>query len=167
MILLKTWLETVNYRVTEGNSYQWQCFGPNTHCLTSWDGNHNGSSFNIVFDTKTQVVYCVEAHDYKHDRAYRMINPDYAPAYYDECKIMLVSDEAWEGVAYVDLDVAEDWLEKARAICAGETYDTRVKLPIDLDDTLLFDLMKQAHERDVTLNQHIEFILQQVIGNRA
>jgi len=167
MITLKTWLETVNYRVTEGHNYGWQCFGHNAHCLTSWDGDHEGSSFNIVFDTQTQTVYSVEAHDFGRERAYRMVNPDYAQAYRDECQQTIVLDEAWEGVPYVDLDVAEDWLEKAQAIYAGDVYDTRVEMPVDLDNDLLFDLMKRAHEQDVTLNVYIEQVLRQAIVDRS
>ena len=54
MITLKEWMEIVNYRITEGSDFTWSCYGDNAYCLDSWDGDQNGSSFTIIFDTKTQ-----------------------------------------------------------------------------------------------------------------
>lgn len=164
MISLKQWMETVGYRITEGSDYGWQCYGPNAHMLDSWNGSQDGHSFTIVFDTKTQVVYEVQAHDYVHNRAYRIINPDYAKANKKEAKQRGVSrKEAWDDVNYVDLETDEDWLAKAQAIFANEDYDTRVSVPLDIEDDLVFEMMKQAHERDITLNQYVELILKKVI----
>jgi len=164
MISLKQWMETVGYRITEGSAYGWQCYGPNTHMLDSWNGSQDGHSFTIIFDTKTQIVYEVQAHDYVHNRAYRIINPDYAKANKKEAKQRGVSrKEAWDDVDYVDLETDEDWLAKAQAIFANEDYDTRVSVPLDIEDDLVFEMMKQAHERDITLNQYVELILKKVI----
>jgi hypothetical protein len=33
------------------------------------------------------------------------------------------------------------------------------KIEIDIDDAVLFELMKRAHEADVTLNRYIEVLL--------
>ena len=164
MITLKNWLDVVGHRITEGATWTWNCFGADAHCLSSWNGDHNGSSFNIVFDTKTQEVYCVEAHDYARDRAYRMIAPKYAKAFQLECKVNGSLDEAWEDVQYVDLDVEEDWLEKARAIVAGDDYDTKVQVPIDFSDEELLRYMKMAHERDMTFNAFVEEALREAIA---
>jgi len=164
MISLKQWMEVVEYRITEGSDYGWECYGPDAHMLDSWNGDQNGHSFTIIFDTKTQTVYEVQAHDYVHNRAYRMINPDYAKANKKEAKQRGVSrKEAWDDVDYVDLESYEDWLSKAQAIFAGKAYDTRVDVPLDLEDDLVFEMMKQAHERDITLNQYVELILKQTI----
>jgi len=165
MISLKQWMETVTYRVTEGDTYGWKCYGPDAHMLDSWNGEPDGHSFTIVFDTKTQVVYEVQAHDYVNQRAYRLINPDYAKANKKEAKQRGVSrKEAWDDVDYVDLETDADWLAKAQAIFAGEDYDRRVDVPLDLDDDLIFEMMRQAHERDITLNQYVELILKKVIN---
>ena len=157
-------METVDYRVTEGDTYTWQCYGPNAYMLDSWNGEHDGHSFTIVFDTKTQVVYEVQAHDYVHNRAYRVINPDHIKDNDKEAKQRGVSrKEAWDDVDYVDLETDKDWLTKAQAIHAGQDYDTRVDIPLDLENDLVFELMQQAHARDITLNQYVELILKQVI----
>jgi hypothetical protein len=93
-----------------------------------------------------------------------LINADYAKANKKEAKRRGVSRrEAWDEVDYVDLETDEDWLSKAQAIVVGEDYDSRVDVPLDLEDDLIFEMMKQAHERDITLNQYVELILKQTI----
>lgn len=165
MLMLKEFMETVDYRITEGSEYGWQCFGPNAYQLDSWIWwNQVGHSFSVIFDTKTQSVYQVEAHDFKNNRAYRMINPEFRDAYNDEADSRGVDrNTAWDDVAFVDLDSTDDFIQKALAIKAGEVYDTRVNVPLDLEDKLLFELMKLAHEGDITLNRLVEQILRDAI----
>jgi hypothetical protein len=164
MITLKEWLETVDYRITEGSEYMWDSYGSNSYNLSSWDGNHDGNSFGIIFDTKTQEVYEVQAHDYANNRAYRIINPDYQSVYRKEAQERTeLENQAWDDVDYVDLEEDDDWFQKALAIKAGETYDTRVKVPIDFSDEELLKYMTIAHERDITFNQLIEQVLVEFI----
>ena len=160
---LKDFMETVNYRITEGSDYQWTCFGDNAYTLDSWNGDQDGHSVSIVFDTQTQVVYSVSACDYSANKAYRWTNPKFVDAYKAECKGGAIDDTAWEDVPYTDLDVEADFLEKARAIVAGTEYDTRIMIPLDLDKDTLYNIMKRAHEADVTLNQYIETVLRSAI----
>ena len=168
MITLKDFMEIVNYRITEGSDYQWQCFGYNPYRLDSWNGDQDGHTVSIVFDTKTQEVYQVEAFDYANQRAYRMTNPEYKEAFDAECEDRDVLDLAWERddgtpVKYVDLDVEDDFIQKARAIVEGEEYDTRVQVPIDFTDDELLTYMKMAHERDMTFNEFVEEALRYAI----
>ena len=161
MITIKDFMEVVDYRITEGSDYQWQCFGYNAYCLDSWNGNHEGHTVSIIFDTKTQEVYQVMAYDYARSRAYRMTNPDYKENFDAEVKDRDILDHAWEDdqgnpINYVDLDVKEDFLEKARAIVNGDDYDTRVQVPVEFTDEELFRYMKFAHEKDITFNQLVE-----------
>jgi hypothetical protein len=167
MITLKEYFELIEYRVTEGSDYGWDCYGPDTHMISSWNGIHDkgGYSFNCVFDTNTQTVYEVEVCDYTNSRAYRMINPDYADKHRAEALDREIDlNQAWDDVNYVDLDVVDDFIQKCLAIRAGEEYDTRVSMPLTLDDDRLFDLMKLAHEKDVTLNTLVEQMLQEFIA---
>ena len=159
---LKDWLELVDYRITEGSDYNLYDF-PDCYSLSSWDGNHDGSSFNIVFNTKTQEVYVMEACDYKNERAYRYINPEWSDVNSLEFIKSLLGDEAWDDVDFIDLEVYEDFLKKSRAIFSGETYDTRVSIPLTLDDSEMLLLMRCAHESDMTLNQFVEQLLRQFI----
>jgi hypothetical protein len=165
MITFKDFMETVDYRVTEGSDYCWNCYGSNAYSLNYWNQDHNGHSLGIIFDTRTHEVYEVQAHDYKHNRAYRLINFDYKDKYDSEAVDREVaSNEAWDGINYVDLETDEDFLDKAQSIISGEDYDTRIDLPLRLDDDQLFELMKRAHEQDITLNQLVEDILRNVIA---
>lgn len=160
MITLKQFLELISYKITESTEFQWECYGNNARSIDSWDGNQNGHSLSIIFDTMDQTVYEVQAHDYKNNRAYRVINPDFVNALAEEtldrgCNI----DEAWDNVDYVNLDLDEDFLEKAWAIIAGKDYDTRVTIPLNLPEESINQLMRFAHEADITLNQYVERIL--------
>ena len=38
MITMKEWMELVDYKITEGDSYGWSCYGPNSYQLSSWNG---------------------------------------------------------------------------------------------------------------------------------
>lgn len=164
MITVKDFMEAVDYRVTEGSNYCWTCFGPNAYSLDSWNGEQDGYTVTITFDTKTQEVYMAEAYDYKNERAYRLFNPAYKAKHDAEANMRNVdSKQAWDDVNYVDLEVDEDWLEKACAIVAGEVYDTRVKVPIELTDTEMLEFMLLAHERDITFNQLVEEALKNAI----
>jgi len=165
MITMKEWMELVGYRITEGSDYGWQCYGPNVYQLDSWNGEQDGHSFSIIFDTRDQTVYEVQAHDYVHNRAYRMINEDYAKKMKKEAKKRDVDrDQAWDDVDYVDIEVDDDFMQKCLAIRAGEDYDTRIVVPLELDNDHMFELMRMAHERDITLNEMVEDILRRVIA---
>lgn len=161
---MRDFMETVNYRITEGSDYGWTCYGTNAYSLDSWDGDQDGHSIGIVFDTKTQVVYEMNAHDYTNSRAYRWIHPDFVKKYQAETeKRSIDRDEAWDDVKYTDLEVVADMLEKSRAIVNGEEYDTRVSVPIELPEEELMILFKMAHERDMTFNEFVEEVITQAL----
>jgi hypothetical protein len=170
MITLKQFMETVDYRITEGSDYQWQCFGSDAYCLDSWNGEQDGHTISIIFDTRDQTVYQVMAYDYNLGRAYRMTNPDFKEAFDAECENRDVLDMAWEDdagepIKYVDLEVEEDFLEKAQAIVEGTDYDTRVRIPVEFSDEELLTYMKMAHDRDMTFNQFVEEAIKSAIEN--
>ena len=159
MITMKEWMELVDYKITEGSDYGWSCYGPNAYTLDSWNGIHGagGYSFSIVFSTKTQKVYEVSMCDYTNTRAYRMINPKNIEKHRKEALARNVNlNEAWDDVDYIDLDVDDDFIQKALAIRAGEDYDTRVQVEVDFSDEDLLQYMKLAHERDMTFNELVE-----------
>jgi Arc/MetJ family transcription regulator len=164
MLTLKDWMEIVDYRITEGSEYGWNCYGHKAYMLDSWNGEQDGHSFTIIFDTETQIVYEVQAHDYVHNRAYRIINPLHKDAHGKKAKEMgYFSDMAWDDINYTDLEVDDDFIQKAIAIANGEDYDTRVSIPVDFTDEELLKYMTLAHERDMTFNQFIEEALRHAI----
>jgi hypothetical protein len=152
-------MELVDYKITEGSEYGWSCYGPNSYMLDSWNGVYDtgGYSFSIIFSTKTQKVYEVSVCDYTNDRAYRMINPKNVEKHRREADTRgVAANQAWDNVVYVDLEVADDFIQKCQAIKLGQEYDTRVSVPVDLPDEDLLTYMKLAHEKDITFNQLIE-----------
>ena len=168
MVTLKEFMEAVGYRITEGSTYGWNCFGPNAYALDSWNGEQDGHSASIVFDTRTQEVYQVTAYDYTRERAYRLINPAYKEAHDEEGGNRDINiSEAWEDVEYTDLELASDFIEKLTAIVNEEEYDTRVSVPVDFTDEELLKYMKLAHEQDVTFNQLIETALREAIARHG
>lgn len=168
MITMRDFMETVNYRITEGSEYGWSCYGTDAYSLDSWNGdNDKGHSVSIVFDTATQTVYEMDACDYGNQRAYRWIHPDYLKNFNNESQNRMGNPaQAWDEVNYVDLETVEDMLDKARAIVAGLDYDTRVSIPIDLPNAELMVLFRLAHERDITFNALvIEIIMSHINKN--
>ena len=151
MLTLKEFMELVDFKITEGSDYHVNV--PGLYLLSSWNGEQAGYSFDIAFDpADNQRVYLVEANDMKNNRAYRLKDP-----------ALDIDNVAWDGVEYTDLEVDDDFIQKCLAIKSGEEYDTRVSVPLELEDDLMFELMKKAHERDITLNQMVEEILREVI----
>ena len=166
MITMKEWMELVDYKITEGGDYGWQCFGPNAYQLSSWNGIHGagGYSFNIVFSTKTQKVYEVSVCDYTNNRAYRMIALDKQEKYRKEAKRNFTNlNEAWDNVDYVDLEVDDDFISKCLAIKAGEDYSTDISVPLDLPDDLLMFAFKAAHAENMTFNDWMNKMLKSFI----
>ncbi len=166
MITLKDWMELIDYKITEGDHYGWKCYGPNAYSLSMWNGVYGkgGFSSNIVFDTDNQTVYEVDFCDYTNDRAYRIIHSDYKKEYNLEAKDHdSISDQAWDDVNYTDLEVDDDFIQKALSIKAGENYDTRISVPLDFTDEELLKYMTMAHERDMTFNQFVEEALRAAI----
>jgi hypothetical protein len=152
MITLKQFMETVNYRISEGSD--WYGFAPGAYSLDSWNGNQDGHSLCVIFNTQDQTVYSVQACDYKRNRAYRFTHPDHRTD---------LDREAWDDVEWCDLEDETDWLEKAQAIVADRDYDARVSIPLELGEEELFRLMSMAHEQDITLNQLVAKVIQQVV----
>jgi len=166
MITMKEWMELVDYKITEGSDYGWQCYGPNAYCLDSWNGVHGkgGYSFSIVFSTKTQKVYEVSVCDYTNNRAYRMIAENKREKHSKEAKARDVNlNEAWDDVDYTDLEVDDDFIQKCLAIRAGEIYSTDVSIPLDLPDDVLLEAAINAHRQNITLNEYINNALREMI----
>jgi hypothetical protein len=166
MITIKEWMELTDYKITEGSKYGWDCYGPYSYTLDSWNGVHGkgGYSFSIVFSTKSQKVYEVSVCDYTNNRAYRMINPKFQKKHANEAEMRNVNlNEAWDEVDYIDLDVDDDFIQKALAIRAGEDYDTRIQVEVDFSDDDLLQYMKLAHSMDITFNELVERALREAI----
>lgn len=170
MLNMREWMELVDYKITEGSEYGWSCYGPNAYMLDSWNGIHGkgGYSVGIIFSTKSQKIYEVTVCDYTNARAYRMINPNNVEKHHKETKAHGASfDEAWDGVDFVDLEVDEDFINKAQAIIAGKDYSTDILVSIDLSDEALLQTALEAHRQNITLNAYINAALRKLVDEEV
>lgn len=162
MITVEDFTNAVQFKITGGSSFTWDCFGPDARWL---DAEENGQySASIVFGGPDFTVYVAEAHDYGNNRSYRWINPNYLDVYTQAHKNNGTDmSVAWDDHRFTDLDVEEDFIEKCTAIVAGTGYDDRVRVPLDIPDADLLKFMMLAHERDMTFNQLVEEALRAAI----
>ena len=157
--------QALDHKITSGSEYQWNCYPDGRYLDYESDFAHA----SVIYSTDNQTVYqaeiSVKREAWDEDKKpYRWLNPDYKDAFYKESKKRKIdTDMAWDDVKWVDLEVAEDFLEKATALFNGEECDTRVQMSVDLDEDVLLKLTMEAHKRDITLNKMIEIILQEVI----
>ena len=164
-------LEQVNnlfqHRITDGSDYLWDCYGSNTRSI---DYTSEYACGYVVFDTDTQTVYEVSVSPVVgswdvEPKPYRYINPEYQEAYKQEAiNRGIDADQAWDDIKWVDLETEEDFIEKASSMFNGVTFDTRIQVPIDLDNDTMLKLAMEAHKRDITLNKMVEEVLRNVIA---
>jgi len=157
--------EAFNHMITSGSEHGWKCF-PDARYL---DYESDYAHVSVLYSTVTQEIYQADA-SIKIDmwandeKPYRWTNPSWKDAYLTEAKERNIDpDQAWDDVKYVELEVAEDFLEKATAMFNGDEWDSRIQVPLDLDDDLLLHLAMEAHKRDITLNKMVEIVLQEAI----
>lgn len=155
MILLKEYLEAIEFKITEGSDYGWHCYGSNARYLDSY--KEDQYSISAIFDNQNQFVYAVELWDYVNRREYRWQHPNFKDEFLAEAKERGIDPtESLDNSKFIDLDVAGDILEKIRCVVAGEEYDTRVQIEVDFSDDDLLQYMKLAHQLDITFNELVE-----------
>ena len=157
--------EALDHKITGGSEYQWNCYPDGRYLDYESEYAHVSVLYSTVDQTVYQAEVSVKREAWDEDKKpYRWLNPEYQKAFYKESKKRKVDpNQAWDDVKWIDLEMAEDFLEKATAIFNGEEFDTRIKVEFDLDDRSILQLATEAHKRDITLNKMIEIILQEVI----
>ena len=162
MITLKEWIELINYRITGGTEYQWRCFGFNARYI---DCDQTNYSVSAIFDAATQEVYQVEVFDNLRHVNYTFTAPAHREKHAAEAKQRNISFDD-NDYKTVELEVIEDWLEKAQAIVAGQEYDTRVIVPVTFPDAELLQIFQAAHKMDITFNQFVTLALEEAIARQ-
>jgi hypothetical protein len=155
---IKDFMEAIQYKVTGGSPYEWRCYGPDARFMDC--ENLAYFSISMVFDSEDQTIYEIQAWDDVNNRQYRWINPEFIDALKDETASRnMVFETSLDDNKFIDLEVDEDILEKITAIVNGKSYDTRVVIPLDLDNEELLKLMTYAHEADMTFNDYVAKML--------
>jgi len=160
-MFLKDVNEALDHKIVGGSEYQWNCY-PEARFM---DYESEYAHVGVLFSTDTQVIYCAEINDKENKyKPYRWLNPEYKDAFLDEAKQRGVDPNyAWDDTEWLDLELAEDWLEKASAIFNGQEFDDRILISLDLENDVILQLSMEAHKRDITLNKMIDIVLQTAI----
>ena len=155
------------HKITDGSEYLWNCYGSNVRSI---DYTSKYACGYVVFDTETHTVYEVSVSPVAgswdiEPKPYRYINPEHRMSYETEAEDRHVDPNvAWDDVMWVDLETEEDFIEKASKMFVGQKFDTRIVVPLDLDNETILQLSMEAHKRDITLNQMVEELLRNMIA---
>ena len=157
--------EALDHKITSGSEYCWTCWDDARYLDYESDFAH----VSAVYNTRTQNIYevtiSIKPDAWSKDaRPYRWLNPLTKDAYVAEAeKLKNDPSIAWDGVKWIDLETEEDFLGKAKDMFNGDEWDSRIEIPLDLEDDLVLFLALEAHKREITLNKMVEVILQEVI----
>ena len=160
---IEKWMKAVQFNVSEGWTYGWDCFSKNTHALSA---TSNDWESTLIFDRDTKEVFLCEVLDMKNARSYRyFFTEEHQKAHkaYIERLSSAFKDVDHNDKPWITLDVEEDFFDKLTSIVKGEEYDPRVELPLDLTDAEFLILAKKAHEADMTFNDYVARALEQAI----
>lgn len=162
MDLLAEYLKAIDYQITGGSEFLWKCYGPNARFLERVDEKfHVGA----IFDTQTKTVYEMEiSHTNDGDVRYKWYNPDYFQVMKDEAESRQINwNKFCDDLNWHVTDSSEDILDKIVKILAGEEYDTRVVLALDLDSDTLETLNKAADLEGITVEEFVERVLTKIV----
>jgi hypothetical protein len=163
MMDFQTILSTFEYKIHTGSEYQWHCY-PHARYL---DMKSKYAHVSVLYSVVDQTIYEVTVDvitagwsdwDEESFRPYRWLNPDFKQAFVNESKTRSHDPNiAYDDVRYIDLDVPEDFFEKATALFNGNlNFDKRVVVALELPRDLITDMAMQAHELDITMNEYID-----------
>jgi len=109
-----------------------------------------------VYDSvQNEVIFC-RAFDRNKNRSYYLVHADYDQREnYDSFN--------YQNVKSHKLETDEDFLEKLNAILNGIPYDERIVIPLDLTKEEKLTLMELAHEKDMSLNKFVEYLIENFI----
>lgn len=151
MELFRKFLELSNFSVEESWNHLWPSYS-NALCFDTKAGKYY-LGCAVKFDDNEIVELTIMDDE---ENGYRWINPSYKTAIYEEYKTRHLD---FKNGNLVDLEVTDDFFEKASAMIAGKEFDKRIVIPLDLTENEIFALMKEAHERDITFNEMCELCL--------
>lgn len=160
-----SFLNAINFKITEGSEFCWKCFGPNARYLDS-DSPTTESSVSCIFDSKTHVVYQADVYDERDDPEtvnYTWVNPAYKEAYLQE--------HAERGILpfnenTVELELYSDALSKIAAVVNNTPIDRRITFEVDFGDVSLKNaFLAQAALQSMTPDEYVNVILLDYINS--
>lgn len=164
--LFDKFLVAADYQIKESDNYELPMY-PNARYLCASDDTGFGA-LGIHFNGETREVYEIIANTegkWTADHvAYRWMHPDYREA----ARLFYAKSgdpDRFCDLTYIDLDVAEDALEKGSEIMRGNVeYDRRITIELDVTEEEAELFRRAAEIRGITLDQFVEEALIQVIN---
>jgi hypothetical protein len=96
---LESFLSQIEYKITDGSKFHWDCYGLNAWSITS-------DRVEAVFDRITLMIYEVSVH-YASGDCYKWIDPEFVNAYVNESRSK--GFDPW--IAYDDVPYKQELLE--------------------------------------------------------
>jgi len=157
MFTLKNFLDLVENNCTvERFPIDLQCYGPHTSIYSAYVVN----DYECCAAVNDLGIRELNLYDYKNNRSYRWTVPEVEPLRNAEFLLAGIDPNICDGdQEFIDIIVIEDMIEKMTAICAGEEYDTRITVPLEISDDEFILIARAAHELDITIN---EFMVQAI-----
>lgn len=121
-------------RVSGGDKFLWDCFGPHAQSLEFRDADGLGFA-SCVFDTETYEVFQITFDIPGQDQAFMWNNPTYIQQYLDENKARELDPyTAWDDVKYEVVDYGDLMLKYLAD--AGDTYYDNLPFKMDMPGTM-------------------------------
>lgn len=100
---LTDFLKLINYQITEGSRYLWECYGKNAYYWDYWSDEswHYLKGYSVVFDTYTQELFEISSYVGNDTHVYR--NPKYQEAYTQECIKRNITEDLSVNVTFPEL----------------------------------------------------------------
>lgn len=105
---IQNYLEVLDYKISDGSKFLWNCFGENCYILTwretEYDWEYTSS---VYFDTITKEVYMMELFDEKENKCHYWLNSKFIDAYEQDCIRRGVSrvPKGYEDLLYFHSDI--------------------------------------------------------------
>lgn len=164
MTHIPEFLEAIQYNITNISEFTWNCYGRNT----IWIDSNKTTRFDVSanFCTTTKELREITMHDYKLNNSYRWTDPKFQEARQIESFKYNVDDKVAYGmVKFIDVEVAEDILEKITDAYNDVEYNDKIIVPLDISDKDFLTFAKAAHELDITFNEFVELAIKQAVEN--
>lgn len=159
---MESYIKAIRYKITSGEEFLWNCYGPNARYLESSNDEYHISA---IFDTETAQIYEASiSSTYSGDIRYRWIDLNYIDACKSEAKSRGVDwMEFSDGQTWHMTDDFDDIIDKISKIPYGEEYDRRVVLSLDLEEDVKEMIETAAALRGISIDEFIEQALRAVI----
>ena len=153
MFTLKNFLDLVEDNCTvERFPTDLLCYGANTSIYSAYVKD----DYECCAAVNDLGIRELNLYDYKNARNYRWTVPEVEPLRAAEFLLAGIDPDICDGdQEFIDLIMIEDMIEKMTAICAGQEYDTRITIPLELSDEEFILIARAAHKLDVTINEYM------------